>query len=487
MNKVKNIILVVLLSISVFLLGFNYRQIHEPSTLYKVYLDDKVIGVINSEQELYDKIGKSGDHFKEKYNVDKVYEPNGLEVKRINTFNGNVVDVDEVYKQIENKRPFTVMGYQFTLRGEEETKRIFVTEEEIFEEAMIDTIKTFIGSENYYNYYNNEQEPIRDTGKLIETVYVEENISVRKMKIPVEEKIYTDSQELAQLFLFGEEYTQETYTVKDGDTIESVAFDNEISIEEFMITNPTIQSARNLLYPGQEVLIAKTDPQVRVVVLEHIVEDLESDYSTEYVVDPNLYENQRRLEREGQKGIIRVSQKVTSVNGTITIVDDPDSKEEIVAPVNEIIRIGERRVPTRVAHGDWVWPTNPGWRLTSNYGYRIHPIRGTREFHNGIDIAGTGLGSNIYAANNGVVVNAGFYSSYGLTVVVNHNNGYYTLYSHLNSINVRVGDTVQKRQVVGFMGRTGVATGVHLHFSVFRGAPFNGGGGQPVNPWNFYR
>ena len=486
MKKLKNILMVSILSVSVFLLGFNYRQIHEPNVMYKVYLDEKVIGVINSEEELYNRIKMSGDYYKETFSVDNVYEPNGLEIKRVNTFNGEPISVDEVFGYIEQEKPFTVKGYQFTLRGEEEAQRVYVTNEKIFKEAIEEAIKAFVGSENYEKYKNDEQEEIVDTGKIIETVYVEEDISVREMKIPVDQKIFNDSQELAHYLLFAEDNTQETYIVKDGDTIESVSFDHEISVEEFMINNQDIRSPRSLLYPGQEVQISQTDPQLRVVMLEHIVEDLDSDYETDYILDPNLYENQSTVEREGEKGVVRVSQKVTSVNGTITIVSDPESKEEIVAPVNEVIRIGQRRVPTRVAYGDWVWPTNPGWRLTSNYGYRIHPIRGTREFHNGIDLAGTGLGSNIYAANNGEVVNAGYYSSYGLTVVINHNNGYYTLYSHLNKINVNVGDVVQKREVVGYMGRTGLATGVHLHFSVFRGAPF-GGGGQTINPWDIYR
>ena len=487
MKKLKNILMIVILSISIFSLGFNYRQIHEPSVRYQVYLDEKIIGVIESEEELYKKIRESGNIYMDEYSVDEVYEPNGLEIKRVNTFNGKVISAQEVYEYIQNERPFTINGYQFTLRGDEDTKRLYVTEEEVFKEAISQTIKTFVGSEEYEDYLNDAQEAITDTGSLVETVYVEENISVRETRIPVEETIYTDPQELAHFLLFGENSEQQKYYVKDGDTIESVSFEHEISVEEFMINNPEIRSRRSLLYPGQEVYISQTDPQVRVVMLEQIVEDLESDYETEYVLDPNLYQNQRVVDRKGEKGVVRVSQKVTSVNGTITIVSDPDSKEEIMAPVNEIIKIGQRRVPTRVAYGDWSWPTNPGWRLTSDYGYRIHPIRGTREMHNGIDLAGTGLGSNIYAANNGEVVNAGYHGSYGLTVVINHNNGYHTLYSHLNSLNVKVGDVVQKREVVGYMGRTGVATGVHLHFSVFRGSPLNGGSAQHINPWNLYR
>ena len=97
-----------------------------------------------------------------------------------------------------------------------------------------------------------------------------------------------------------------------------------------------------------------------------------------------------------------------------------------------------------------------------------------------MDISGPGYGSQIYAANNGTVITAGWHYSYGNYVVINHNNGYYTLYAHMAWLNTKEGATVGRGQVIGYMGSTGDSTGVHLHLEVWVGGPpFSG---TNVNP-----
>ena len=117
----------------------------------------------------------------------------------------------------------------------------------------------------------------------------------------------------------------------------------------------------------------------------------------------------------------------------------------------------------------WGWPTNSGYTITSYYGYRsaIYGLYNSTNWHSGIDIAGTGYGSPIYAANNGTIINAGWGGSYGNYVQINHNNGYYTLYAHMDSFaNISIGETVTRGQVIGYIGMTGSATGPHLHYEI---------------------
>lgn len=114
--------------------------------------------------------------------------------------------------------------------------------------------------------------------------------------------------------------------------------------------------------------------------------------------------------------------------------------------------------------------TNPGvlgWpisgRVTSPYGYRIHPIFGTRKLHTGIDISGSS-GSPIAAAGSGRVILAETYGGYGRAVVIDHGGGLATLYAHQSSIAVSVGDRVSRGDTIGYVGCTGSCTGPHLHF-----------------------
>lgn len=115
--------------------------------------------------------------------------------------------------------------------------------------------------------------------------------------------------------------------------------------------------------------------------------------------------------------------------------------------------------------GKFLWPLPASSRITSKYGYRIHPVYNTKKFHSGIDI-GAGYGSNIVAAESGKVITATYGSGYGKYVVVNHGSGITTLYAHCSSLLVNVGDQVQKGQVIAKVGSTGVSTGNHLHFEV---------------------
>lgn len=122
------------------------------------------------------------------------------------------------------------------------------------------------------------------------------------------------------------------------------------------------------------------------------------------------------------------------------------------------------------------WPT--AGSIGSGYGWRTHPIFGTRRFHAGVDIGLSGsadCGNPIWAAEDGVVVSAGWQGGYGQATVIDHGDGLASLYAHQSSIGVSVGQRVSRAQVIGAVGTTGWSTGCHLHFE----ARVNG---NPVDP-----
>lgn len=115
--------------------------------------------------------------------------------------------------------------------------------------------------------------------------------------------------------------------------------------------------------------------------------------------------------------------------------------------------------------GIMAWPSPGVTRVTSEFGYRIHPILKVRKLHTGIDI-GCPSGTNIVAANYGKIIKAGWNGSYGNMIMVDHGGGIVTLYAHNNSILAKVGDTVERGQTIAKSGSTGRSTGPHLHFEV---------------------
>jgi len=117
-------------------------------------------------------------------------------------------------------------------------------------------------------------------------------------------------------------------------------------------------------------------------------------------------------------------------------------------------------------------------QTASGYGWRIDPIYRTRRFHEGMDFTAP-TGTDIFATGKGRVTFAGWRQGYGNTVMIDHGFNYKTLYAHMHLIEVRVGQQVNRGEVIGKVGNTGKSTGPHLHYEVhFRG--------QPTNPQNYY-
>ena len=135
----------------------------------------------------------------------------------------------------------------------------------------------------------------------------------------------------------------------------------------------------------------------------------------------------------------------------------------------EVTRILESYKYGSAPSGKFAWPVAA--RIISGYGYRYHPIFGYNRFHSGIDLAAP-YGTLVKAADGGQVVQAGYFGGYGYSVMLYHGGGFATWYAHLSSINVSMGQFVQRGQVIGLVGSTGWTTGPHLHFEVrINGAP----------------
>ena len=131
-----------------------------------------------------------------------------------------------------------------------------------------------------------------------------------------------------------------------------------------------------------------------------------------------------------------------------------------------------------VGNGYFIWPCPSCYYITSRQGPRTHPITGVYKNHAGTDI-GAQYGATVVAADGGTVSLAGVNGGYGNCVMINHGNGYYTLYGHLSSIAVYEGQAVSQGDVIGYVGSTGNSTGPHLHFEIRSG-------NDKLNPEDFF-
>lgn len=130
------------------------------------------------------------------------------------------------------------------------------------------------------------------------------------------------------------------------------------------------------------------------------------------------------------------------------------------------------------ASGSFLWPVASYVYVSSRFGLRIHPITGEQKTHTGMDIA-SNQGTAVYASDGGSVTLAGWNGGYGNCIMIDHGNGYVTLYGHLSSISVSVGQTVSQGDTIGAVGSTGNSTGPHLHFEVLQN-------GTRIDPEQFF-
>lgn len=491
--NIKDKIIIFLISATIttflFLVGFIEKNYENARLAYQVYLNGEKLGLIEDEEDLYSIINENQESIKKKYNVDTVYPPNGFNIEKQLTYDEEISNTESIYKKIEALDDFTIKGYVVTIKATEEDDegnetpkdiKINVLKKDIFEEALNNFVVSFFDDESqFFNYMNNTQEEIVDTGTLIETMYFEEDITIKEAYISVNDNIFTDEIELSQYLLFGNDIAEKKYTVQEGDTITSVAEAHKLNAKELLIANPEYKSEDSLLAVGDTLNTTLIDPQITFTYEVHSVSDEEQFFEKKTVYDSSKPSSFSEITQPGVVGITRLTEKYKVTNGEESQGIVKVAEEVIVEKVDQITTKGRKSYSGPIigeyidTTGDWGWPTNSGYKITSRYGWRWGKV------HTAIDISGTGKGSPIYAASDGVVVTAGDGKgslwSLGKYVIIKHSNGYYTEYAHLNSISVKAGQTVSKGTKIGTMGETGRATGVHLHFAVSVGEPYKGG------------
>ena len=513
----KNILIVIivfLLSCLLLVIGSNPNtlsakilglesKIESPRQLYNVYLAGKSIGIIESKEALENYIDEKQQELKNKYHVDKVYAPNDLDIVKEITYDNKISTVEEIYKKIENIKgasSFTIDGYKIYIKGIEKKNEdgtttttddvtLYVLDKDIFTNSVTKTITAFIDKDTYEAYLNDTQNKIEgnNTGTIIENLYIQNTITIKKDRIPAGDKIYETEEELSKFLLFGTTDEQETYIVKAGDTIEEISNNNKLSTEEFLIANTNFKTAQDLLYPGQEVKLGLISPKFDLVEVEHVVSQKSIKMETIYKDDDTQYVGYEKVEQDGKDGLALVTEKIQLVNGEIQ--DTVQANNVVLSPsINKIVVRGTKRysssslgpnVDVPVGIGSWVWPTNSPYTISSYFSWRWG------KHHDAVDITGSGYGSPIKAANNGIIVQSGYTSTNGNYIVIAHQNGYYTMYAHMAARYKQVGDIVMAGDQIGTMGNTGFAYGVHLHFGLYKGYPFRGG--VAINPLNLYQ
>ena len=197
-----------------------------------------------------------------------------------------------------------------------------------------------------------------------------------------------------------------------------------------------------------------------------------------------LREEKTRLEADITESETQIEQLQSEINDNSELLAEMDAEwDQLNTEVNSLINQLNAQKAAVLGPGaltgaaNFIWPCGTTY-ITSRFGNRLHPISGVWKDHTGIDI-GCGYGDAIWAAGAGSVSLAEYYGGYGNCVMIDHLNGYYTLYGHLSGIAVTQGQLVTAGQTIGYCGSTGNSTGPHLHFEIRQS-------GTCLNPESFF-
>ena len=303
--------------------------------------------------------------------------------------------------------------------------------------------------------YQNPDDP-NLTVAFNKEVRCEDSIYFTSTLVPVDEIIGK---------LHGEEQGAVYYTIQSGDTPWTVAGSFGISVDELQAQNPDLDFNSSSGFPvGGQLTISQAMPylQVKRTLVSTYQETIP--YNTEEQEDEDLAFGTTKIIQDGAEGLAEVTQQQvfygdSSTPSETTIID----RVVVQEPVKRIVAMGQYVPAENIAYlsdgSTLIWPV-PAYRGISRW-----MLGAGGKIHGGVDIRAN-YGTEILASASGQVTVAGYHWSYGNYVVINHGNGYQTLYAHASSLAVRAGQTVAQGQVIAYVGSTGKSSGNHCHFEI---------------------
>ncbi|MPW25704.1 peptidoglycan DD-metalloendopeptidase family protein [Alkalibaculum sp. M08DMB] len=448
--KYKKQCIVTSLLIIVLVLGVS---IYDANIGYQVSFNGQDIGIVKEQKVFAQAVGRVNRELSSWYGNNIVFQQDIAFEKTFIRKDKLLSNIDESLKAVyDTNIDLALEGAVIIIEGEEIAS--FSSKEDA--QRVIDGVLSPYVKEN-------------NKSKLIEDPVIHEDYTI-------EEKLvnYGSIKEVNQAIALISQGTEEInqYKVKSGDTSWDIAVNRGVNIKDIEDANPEkdITSLRD----GELINLAVEKPYLTIETVKEEVKEEKINYETVYKKDSSIYIGKTKVISEGVQGIKQITSIVEYENNnqiSAEIIDEKVIKEA----QDKVIAKGTKALPPGQAKGSFRLPTSG----------RITAINkpGSHSGGRAVDIANR-VGTNIYAADSGKVTlatNRG--NGYGNYIVIDHGNGYSTLYAHLSSIRVSVGNRVSRGQNIGGMGSTGNSSGSHLHFEVIK----NGSRQKITNYFNLSR
>lgn len=429
------------------------------TTVYHVYKQDEFIGTIADKHKAATLIAEKTKVLQQAYEGIDIELGKDLSYVPEQVFQtASTANTNEVLNKLESELTVRAKAAAFII-GDKEIAYVKDADsaQNVIRQLKLDYIKEdqLRELENRQESPNQSLPPLKKNETRLLDVRLTENISIKDAEI--DPKKILSIEDAVKLFKKGT-LEEKKYKVQPGDVLGTIADSHQLSLKKLLSLNPEVEG-NAVLKPGQELKVTFNEPYVKVIIDKEVYKEEDVPFKKEVITDSSMFKGDTKVKQEGKDGRKGVTYSISEENGQV--VERKQIKEKVLEEsIKEITIKGTKVIPSR-GDGNFAWPASGGY-ISSKMGQRWGKI------HKGIDIARPS-NLSIKSADNGVVVSAGYDNGgYGNKVVIDHQNGYRTIYAHLDSISVSAGQTVPRGSKIGVMGSTGDSTGVHLHFEVYK-------------------
>lgn len=452
-----------LISSVTFNLGFakETEQTNSFEKIYHIYVANSYIGTVSDYAVVEEIIQSKEQEASTKYNEFEIDASSMVKVVPEQVFESRATDA-EIAKKLEEAIVVKAAAHALVVNGEPVA---YLKDQADFEKVLNDLKLQYVSQKELdvlaSRQPNESLPPLKENETRILEISLSADITGSEAKV-FPSSIVTVEEALRVLKTGSLE--EQVYKVKQGDVLGSIAKAHNLKLAELLKLNPNI-TEKSVLNIDQELNVTIAKPFVTVKVVREKAKRETIDFEKIVEEDSTMLKGEKVVKQEGAVGKRDVTYVITEENGVRT--SRAQTSETILQePKNNIVVVGTKVIPSR-GTGHFAWPAVGGY-ISSHMGHRWG------RQHEGIDIARPS-NYTIKASDNGVVVKAERHSTLGNYVMIDHNNGYKTVYGHMSKISVSVGQTVAQGTALGVMGSTGRSTGTHLHFEVHKN-------GTPVNP-----
>lgn len=436
--------------------------------VYKVVVDNQLVGYLQSLdqsnallKEIYNQ------RYSESFPNKSLYFGNRIQIIEEPSFLNYENKDQEIVEYLKSIDDYMIETNAIHFSDDNGTyATIYVNDYATYEQAFLDYLAIFVGSEDL--------NILRHGGSSSTlTSYGSRNVSIDIAQTITTEKTYAYSEDI---FL---RYDQVLYYLKYGtlseleytevqpyESIYALAARYGLDSERLRIINSeTLKSVDQALAPGTTLCVTWLESPIDVIVeKETLSKEIVYPDSPIYVEDETMRLGEQEIQQEAVDGSRNVLRSEQWINGQVVGATEISSQITTL-PQQAIIRQGSKVIPG-IGTGIWRWPVDVP-RISSRVSW--DPVHPGYAGHNGTDIQNFyNRYGNIYAVDNGVVEIVDYDSIRGNWVLINHNNGVKSQYNHMNTVPyVKEGDVVEKGDIIGQIGTTGVTTGPHVHLGVW--------------------